>query len=107
MRVFDGRSTRGGSGKFQGSGKVRMANVRLTRSAACGILAAGLGALAAPGCTGGSARTDYYASRSIVLPAETGDGSIIATAPEDPDAAWRSSLTFVPLSGEGDLADNR
>ncbi len=84
-----------------------MATARLSKPAGWGLLLAGICGMAAGGCTTGSARADYYASRSITHIASTGDGSIIAVGPGSENAAWQTSLTFVPLSGPGDLADNR
>ena len=80
---------------------------RLSRCAGWGMTLAGLCALGVGCASTGSARADYFASRSVVLPAAEGDGSVVATGAAAPDAAWQRSLTLVPLSGPGDLADNR
>jgi hypothetical protein len=65
------------------------------------------GPLALAGCTDGSARHDYFASRAVTHTAQSGDGSVVSLAPGGPDASWTASLTFVPLAGAGDLADTR
>jgi hypothetical protein len=82
-----------------------MATSRITRIAGRGLLLAGLG-VGAAGCSTGSTRSDYYAARSILHPSESGDGSIIAIGP-GAGGAWAESLTLMPLSDSGDLADTR
>ncbi len=85
-----------------------MAMHRNTRSVGLGLLLLSLLGLGAGGCSStGSARTDYYASRSIHRPAETGDGSVVALSPQDGSASWSASLTFVPIADAGDFADGR
>lgn len=64
--------------------------------------------LVAGGCTsGGSARTDYYAARSIRRNAQAGDGSTVGIAPQAGSASWSASLTFVPIAHADGLADGR
>lgn len=83
-----------------------MADNRTARSLGVGVLLLFL--LGAAGCSsGGSARTDYFAARSISRSAQPGDGSIVALAPLGGDASWTASLTFAPSGDGGDLADSR
>ncbi|VAX35925.1 hypothetical protein MNBD_PLANCTO03-1400 [hydrothermal vent metagenome] len=85
-----------------------MATHRNTRSAGLGVLMLSLLGFGAWGCSsGGSARADYYASRSIHRPAQAGDGSVVALSPKGGSASWTASLTFVPIADTGDFADGR
>lgn len=81
--------------------------VRVRKSAGAGLLLLGLCAGAGGCAAAGSARTDYYASRGIILPSEPGDGSLIAIGPGTPGSAWSGSITLVPTVDSGDLADTR
>lgn len=83
-----------------------MADNRTARSLGVGVLLVFL--LGAAGCSAsGSARTDYFAARSISRSAQPGDGSTIALTPYGRDASWTASLTFAPSGDVGDLADGR
>ena len=85
-----------------------MATHRNTHSVGLGIgLLLSLLALGAVGCSSGSARTDYYAARSITRAATPGDGSIVSMTPHNGSASWSASLTLVPIADAGDFADSR
>lgn len=76
---------------------------RTIRSAGLGVLLLGL--LGAVGCSsGGSARADYFAARSISRGATPGDGSVVAFGPQAEGAAWTAELSFAPTLSAGDQA---
>lgn len=80
-----------------------MGATRTTRNA--GVGASLLLLLAGAGCsTPGSARTDYFAARSISHTASPGDGSVIAIGPRTADAAWTAELSFAPTLDAGEVA---
>lgn len=80
-----------------------MAVRRVARSCGVGLLMLPL--VAAVGCSrGGSARTDYFAARSVSRSASPGDGSTIAFGPGASGASWSAELSFAPVAGDGDLA---
>jgi len=80
-----------------------MTTNRTTRTIGKGMLLLFL--LGAAGCSsGGSARTDYFAARSITRSAQPGDGSVIAIGPRATDSAWTASLSYVPTAESGDFA---
>ncbi|MFG0259083.1 MAG: hypothetical protein ACF8LK_01915 [Phycisphaerales bacterium JB041] len=62
--------------------------------------------VAGTGCATGSARTDYFVSRSAAHQAQRGDGSIVEFTPDRANSTWSGSLSFVPILDEGDFADS-
>ncbi|MCC7390228.1 MAG: hypothetical protein IT431_15845 [Phycisphaerales bacterium] len=80
-----------------------MVRHRTVRTAGLVVMFLGLGA--AVGCSGGgSARTDYFASRAVSRGATPGDGSVIAFGPQAAGAAWTAELSFAPTLADGEQA---
>ena len=80
-----------------------MTERRTARATGLGVLLLFLAG--AVGCSsGGSARTDYYAARSVGHGAQPGDGSVIGFGPGASDSSWTASLAFVPTGDGGDFA---